>query len=205
MLFVRKIDPGIFRSACISHKYAMQCKHCNNNFNLSVGKFANHVRWCDKNPKVEEYRLKNSERAIALGNVRFGEYSKFEVTCKNCNIKFLVKERQNLFPSKIEYFCTRKCANATGGKAKSAKYHSDEDAHYATVAWRHHVKECVICGENLVVAVHHFDENHDNNDPKNLVPLCPTHHTYIHSRHKYLIEDKVNEYVKNKWGMGLLG
>ena len=63
----------------------------------------------------------------------------------------------------------------------------------------------MVCGEKNVVAVHHVNENHDDNDPKNLVPLCPTHHIYMHSKHKYLIEDKVKNYIENKWGMGLLG
>lgn len=44
-------------------------------------------------------------------------------------------------------------------------------------------------------AVHHLDENKKNNNYKNLIPMCPTHHQYMHSRHKYLIEDEVNEYV----------
>lgn len=49
----------------------------------------------------------------------------------------------------------------------------------------------------FIVAVHHYDENHSNNDPKNLVPLCPTHHQYLHSRYAGLIKDKVNDYVNN--------
>ena len=177
----------------------MQCKHCNNDFDLSIGKFANHVRWCDKNPKILEYKKSNSERGIALGNTRFGEYKKFDVICKNCDEVFSVKERSELFPEKEEYFCTRKCANATGGKAKAKKYYSEDNAQYSTIAWKNHKRECLVCGENLVVAVHHFDENHENNDPKNLVPLCPTHHIYMHSKHKILILDKVVEYINTRW------
>ena len=54
-----------------------------------------------------------------------------------------------------------------------------------------------ICGENKIVSVHHFDENHENNNPENLVPLCPTHHQYIHSSFKNDIFDQVESYVKN--------
>ena len=42
--------------------------------------------------------------------------------------------------------------------------------------------------------VHHFDHNHSNNDPTNLVPLCGTHHGYMHSRFRHLIEEQVNSY-----------
>ena len=174
----------------------MKCKHCEIELNGTVGAFANHVRWCDKNPKFEKFREDNSTRGKALGNERFGEYKKYEVKCHTCESLFSVKERETLFPSKDVYFCSRKCANATGGKAKAAKHHTDDVAHYATVAWRHHKKECVVCGENLIVAVHHMDENHDNNDPANLVPLCPTHHHYMHSRYKELIIEKVTDYLQ---------
>lgn len=67
---------------------------------------------------------------------------------------------------------------------------------YRTICFRHHKKECVVCGENIVVDVHHMDENHDNNAPENLIPLCPTHHKYWHSGHRHLIEGKVYSYIK---------
>ena len=46
--------------------------------------------------------------------------------------------------------------------------------------------------------VHHYDENHYNNDPRNLIPLCPTHHQYVHSRYKDEIICTIDEYIKNK-------
>jgi predicted HNH restriction endonuclease len=52
----------------------------------------------------------------------------------------------------------------------------------------------VICGENKIVSVHHYDENHNNNSIENLIPLCPTHHQYIHSKYKDEILNKVDEY-----------
>ena len=61
-----------------------------------------------------------------------------------------------------------------------------------------HEKKCIICDENKIVAVHHFDKNKKNNDPSNLIPLCPTHHQYCHSEYYIDIEDKIIEY-KNKW------
>ena len=64
------------------------------------------------------------------------------------------------------------------------------------ICFKHHPHKCCVCGEEHIVAVHHYDGNHYNNSPENLVPLCPTHHTYWHSKYKDLIKDKVDEYVK---------
>lgn len=84
---------------------------------------------------------------------------------------------------------------------------------------KHHSKECVVCGEDKIVACHHMNGDHYDNRPyacsntffrrgpraeaknnyrsitfENLVPLCPTHHGYWHSKWRYLIEDKVRAY-----------
>ena len=89
--------------------------------------------------------------------------------------------------------CSRSCAN-THFRSGEGNGNWKNDT-YQTTCWLHHKKECVVCGESNIVAVHHFDHNHYNNDPANLVPLCPTHHQYIHSRHRHLIEDVVQSYV----------
>lgn len=43
---------------------------------------------------------------------------------------------------------------------------------------------------------HHYDGNKNNNAPENLVPLCPTHHRYWHSRFRYIIKKRIDEYIK---------
>jgi len=171
-----------------------KCKHCNKKFDYTTtSEKANHSRWCDNNPNRG-----NGSHLFSRGTInKFGEKQTFEVFCSNCNCKFTVIERQKLFPTKSKYFCTRKCANAVGGIAKAKKHHADDTAKYTTVAWRHHPKQCVVCEEKLVVAVHHYNEIHTDNRPENLVPMCPTHHQYMHSRYKYLILEKVEKYISN--------
>lgn len=177
------------------------CKHCALELDGSVSEFANHVRWCDKNPKVVQYKLENADRAATLGDQRFGKYTRYTVSCATCSNEFEVNERSLLFPAKEKYFCNRKCANSTGGTAKSKKHHPDTVAGYRTVAWRYHDKKCIVCDETKILAIHHVNENHEDNDPKNLVPMCPTHHQYMHSRYKSEIIDIVNDYVKTKWNV----
>ena len=173
-----------------------KCKHCNQEFDFArTTEKGNHAKHCEQNPN----RKASYEKLSKSSDKRFGAFIKFSVLCKSCNNEFEVNERKNLFPSKPQYFCSRSCANSIGGKAKSGKYHNDDVATYTTVAWRHHERKCLVCEEVNIVAVHHLNENHNDNRPENLVPLCPTHHQYMHSKHKFLIEHKVLAYVEN-WG-----
>lgn len=94
--------------------------------------------------------------------------------------------------------CGYACANTffrSGINAPNRK--SDNESQYTTICWRYHKKKCVVCSENKIVSVHHHDRNHENNDPTNLVPLCPTHHQYVHSRYHVLVDDVINVYVAN--------
>ena len=90
--------------------------------------------------------------------------------------------------------CSRSCANKhfrsgeDNGNWKGEKYQS--------ICFLHHNKKCVVCEESKIVAVHHYDHNHENNDPTNLVPLCPTHHNYVHSRYAVEVQPIIDEYVR---------
>jgi len=41
-------------------------------------------------------------------------------------------------------------------------------------------KECVLCGFDKVVDLHHLDQNKKNNSETNLIGLCPNHHKMLH-------------------------
>ena len=87
--------------------------------------------------------------------------------------------------------CSKSCANTHFRKG----WQPDFISHYTTICWRYHEKRCVVCEEDKIVAVHHYDEDHENNDPANLIPLCPTHHQYMHSRFRVEIEQRVLDYI----------
>ncbi len=148
-----------------------------------------------------EYKQKQAEKV----DRRFGRLENHRKMCERqgCGKRFIYEGRIFTKAFKRAIYCSRSCSNSIGGQAKAAIYHPDETAKYTTVCFRHHPKECVVCEEQNIVAVHHYNENHDDNRPENLVPLCPTHHNYMHSRYKYLIEDQVAEYVKSFNLMGL--
>jgi hypothetical protein len=92
--------------------------------------------------------------------------------------------------------CSRSCAN-TLFKSGENNGNWKQEA-YQSTCYLYHGKKCIICDESLIVDVHHLDEDRTNNDPSNLIPLCPNHHRYWHSRYRHLIEDKVYSYI-NEW------
>ncbi|WP_189413753.1 HNH endonuclease [Mesorhizobium sp. M00.F.Ca.ET.217.01.1.1] len=90
--------------------------------------------------------------------------------------------------------CSHACSNTL---FRSGENHPNwsEDA-YRTTCFTHHEKKCVVCGEENIVEVHHLDEDKTNNNPSNLIPLCPTHHQYWHSRFKSQVEGAILRYAQ---------
>lgn len=122
------------------------------------------------------------------------------VECAQCGTAFYKTESKKRNSKSGLFFCSRSCkdeAQRIGGIKEIMPAHYGTGDGYRTACFAHHEKKCVVCGEDKIVAVHHYDENHHNNDPANLVPLCPTHHQYVHSGYKHLVIEKVNQYVKN--------
>lgn len=122
-------------------------------------------------------------------------YPKVTKNCPVCEREFqslsgAPKEKQT-----CSYACSNKKfrSGVNNGISKQDGIRS-----YRWICFSEHKKECIICGESNILSVHHFDENHENNEPTNLVPMCPTHHQYMHSNYKHLIEDKVKQYVNNR-------
>lgn len=111
-----------------------------------------------------------------------------EKICPSCGQVFKTKNN-----SKETTTCSYGCSNK---HFRSGSNHGNwKKDTYRTTCFEHHNKKCVVCHETNIVAVHHYDGNHNNNDPRNLIPLCPTHHQYLHSKFKQLIVDKVEQYV----------
>jgi hypothetical protein len=119
-------------------------------------------------------------------------YPVVEKTCPVCQKTFTTSVGQK----GEKTVCSRACSN-THFRSGENNGNWSEDS-YRTTCWAYHEKKCCVkdCGESRIVEVHHFDHNNTNNDPYNLVPLCPTHHKYWHSRYQPLIEADVVAYRK---------
>lgn len=95
--------------------------------------------------------------------------------------------------------CSHGCANTyfRSGEDSPKYIPIAESTDYRKICFYYHQKRCVVCGEENIVAVHHYNFDHTDNTPSNLVPLCPTHHQYLHSDYKHKIEGIVDTYVED--------
>jgi hypothetical protein len=110
-------------------------------------------------------------------------------TCPVCNKEYESLKKQN------KKTCSYSCSNKffrTGENNGNWKEHT-----YRTTCFSKHEKKCIACDESKIVEVHHYNGNHKDNRIENLVPICPTHHKYIHSRYANEILPIVEKYVKN--------
>jgi len=149
-------------------------------YNGSVTEIVNYL--------IEKYNISMSH--FDRGNSKRIRYERVEKVCPICDKKFLSKKGS----PREKVTCSRACANSW---FRSGTHHPNWSGNnYRDICFSYHDKSCIICGENIIVEVHHYDENNKNNSPENLVPLCSTHHRYWHSKHRHLIEKKVEKYVR---------
>jgi hypothetical protein len=126
------------------------------------------------------------------------KYERITKECPVCSMGF-----KTLLGHKNEKTtCSHSCSNTffrSGENNPNWGFNGDSSERngYRRIGFTYHDKECVICGENLIVSIHHHDGNHYNNDPENLVPLCPTHHQYVHSGYRHIVIDKIENYLYN--------
>lgn len=151
-----------------------------------------HYKFVGPNPSTIKVKCKFCNRLCNLTSIK-----RHERKCHNnpnnikncivCGKQLLQHQLKNMTCS---YSCSNKYFRKVRNKPKNYK-------NYRTICFHNHKKKCIVCGEDKIVAVHHYDGNNDNNEKENLIPLCPTHHCYVHSKYYDLVKDKINEYRKN--------
>ena len=139
---------------------------------------------------TEEYKIKQAAKI----DRNFGPIEEHKKVCERCNNEYVFIGRKLTKAFEISKFCSRSCAN------NRKDWWKDNATKYTTITFNNWERKCVICGFDKIVEVHHLDENHNNNEPTNLVPLCPNHHQMVHSKWKCEVIEQINETVQNKWG-----
>ena len=123
--------------------------------------------------------------------------------CKHCqNTKAketrecpVCKKEFNVYKREKKKTCSRSCSNKYF-RVGEGNGNWKQDT-YRSTCFLYHKKKCVICNEDKIVSVHHYNEDHNDNRPENLVPLCPTHHQYVHSGFRDEVQPIIDEYIKN--------
>ena len=107
--------------------------------------------------------------------------------CHNCYRKFIWKKKIVLCP-RCERMLPHHSRGLCGGCYQST-YHL-EGTRDNNTRKRHNIepelyrkitKECIICGFDKIVDLHHIDENRKNNSRENMVGICPNHHKMYHT------------------------
>lgn len=98
----------------------------------------------------------------------------------------------------IKKTCGKSCANKYFRSGEKSVNYLPGKNRYIEICFRYHEKKCVVCGELKIVSVHHYDEDHENNSPENLIPICPTHHFYAHSKYCLEVLPHIKEY-RDQW------
>lgn len=117
------------------------------------------------------------------------KYELIQKKCPVCENFFETKKGHK----KEKSTCSHSCSNVFFRSGEDNPNWKDtptsDELLYRKICFINWKKECIICKFDKVVEVHHIDENHNNNDPSNLVPLCPNHHKMFHTK-KYKNEIK---------------
>jgi len=90
------------------------CKWCNAEFkNCAGSEFANHVRWCKKNPYLDIQAIKmNGRRSAEISNSNtHGVKQYYFVQCNYCFDYFVIERREKTFLKKRKFFCSPTCRN----------------------------------------------------------------------------------------------
>lgn len=146
-----------------------------------LGKFPNGGGLRTVDMLVSMYNLDTSHFSQKAAIDKFNrKYELIQKTCPVCGKHF--SERKGHKKEKIT--CSRGCSNTYFRSGKNNPNWKDDVSEwgYRKICFSKWKKECIICGFDKVVDVHHLDHNNKNNDINNLIPLCPNHHMMLHTK-----------------------
>jgi hypothetical protein len=144
---------------------------------------------------TESYKLGQQAKVDRL----YGPIKSHTKVCECCGKEYVWEGRLNTKAFTASKFCSRSCSN------NRSEWWKSNASHYRTIALQNNEHKCVVCGFDKIVAIHHIDENKKNNDPSNLIPLCPNHHEMVHSKWKFEVQPFIEQWQKEFRGIGVIG
>lgn len=104
------------------------------------------------------------------------------IDCKRCH-------RQR--PMQAKGYCNS-CYNYVFHLQRTKDSNAVRSHNITIELYREITQECILCSFNKIVDLHHLDENHSNNNPNNMVGLCPNHHKMLHIlEYRELLKDTI--------------
>ncbi|MEK6880468.1 MAG: hypothetical protein AABY22_12705 [Nanoarchaeota archaeon] len=88
---------------------------------------------------------------------------------------------ERMLPMHARGFCAG-CYNSTYHIDKVKLLNAKRRHNIEAEVYKELTKECIVCGFDKLVDLHHLDHNNQNNSSDNLVGLCPNHHKMLHSK-----------------------
>jgi len=139
-------------------------------------KFANNGTGQRKTKKlIQDFGIDTSHFSFKASVEKFHrKYKLITKICPVCGKNFESGEGD----PREKQTCSHSCSNTYFSHLRNKP---ERHTNYRTICFKSWKKECIVCGFEKVVEVHHIDHNHSNNDRHNLVPVCPNHHQMLHT------------------------
>jgi ribosomal protein L37E len=112
-------------------------------------------------------------------------YNKQLHKCKNCG---------RMRPHKAFGLCAG-CHMRLHHYNKVKQYNVKKEHNITLELYTEITQKCACCGFDKLITLHHLDGNKKNNNPKNLIGLCPNCHKMIHSYQYY---EEIKEKLASK-------
>jgi len=91
------------------------------------------------------------------------------------------------------------CYNTLFNLEKAKAYNYKKWHNVDLELYRKVTKQCMVCGFDKIVELHHLDKNKKNNSENNLIGLCPNHHKMIHqAKYRKEIIEQLNIILKQQ-------
>lgn len=173
------------------------CEQCGH-VSKTVAERANHVRW--------KHRRQESQRRCEMCE-RWFDAPNFEPHVRVCGVTKPCSAVDCQRPTTNDMFCSSACSARTNNRAGKTGYSRYRERNgikrkegYRDVCLRHWPERCAVCGWEITIDVHHVDDDHGNDDPKNLIPLCQNHHMMTRMReHRDVMRAKLAGLIHNKF------
>jgi ribosomal protein L37E len=126
----------------------------------------------------------NHAKGLCLNCYKKYEWKRKLITCKRCG-------RQK--PLHAKDLCGG-CYNFVFHLDKNKEWNQRKNYGIDMNTYKKITKNCILCGFDKVVDLHHLDQNKENNSETNLIGLCPNHHKMLHDfRYRQEMLDKLKE------------